>query len=72
MASTQNTLIVIGDNTISTSFKAAQVRWLQQFSRATGLSMDDVLERSVNLFRKIEAPVYRAECRQTRKRRQHA
>lgn len=72
MASTQNTLIVIGDNTISTSIKPAHVRKLQQFERATGISMEDALCRSVDLFMAQAAPVYRAECRGGRRQRQRA
>lgn len=72
MAATQNTLIVIGDNTISTSISPAHVRKLQRFSKATGLSLDETLSRSVDLFMNIEAPVYRASCRQGHGRRQHA
>jgi hypothetical protein len=72
MATVQNTLIVIGDNTVSANIKPALVGKLQRFEKATGYSFSDVLDRSVELFMEIEAPVYRAECKGGRRRRQHA
>lgn len=63
MSATKNT-------PVSANIKPAQVRKLQQFSRATGFSLDDIMSRGVELFLRQEAPVYLAECRQSG--RQHA
>jgi hypothetical protein len=72
MATVQNTLIVIGDTTISTSINPSHVRKLQRLSKSTGISLSEALDRALNSWMFMEAPVYRAECRQTRRRIQQA
>lgn len=57
MATVQNTLIVIDDNTISTSIKPALVAELREVSKATGKSLSWCLNRAVDLWLEIEAPV---------------
>lgn len=63
MATAQNTPVVIGD-TLSTSIKSAHVRKLMQFSKVTGASLSEVLDRAVDLFLAVEAPAYLARAKQ--------
>jgi|HubBroStandDraft_5_1064220.scaffolds.fasta_scaffold420662_1 hypothetical protein len=66
MATAQNTPVVIGD-TLSTSIKSAHVRKLMRFSEVTGHSLSEVLNRAVDNFMIIEAPVYLAHAKQTQR-----
>jgi hypothetical protein len=58
MASTQNTLTVIGDTTIATNIKPAYVAELMQCSRVTGKSLSQLLNEAINDFMETKAPVY--------------
>jgi hypothetical protein len=58
MASTQNTLTVIGDTTIATNIKPAYVAELMQCSRVTGKSLSQLLNEAINDFMETRAPVY--------------
>jgi hypothetical protein len=66
MAATQNTPVV---NALPASIKSANVRKLTRFSKVTGYSLSDVLDRAVDMFMVIEAPVYLAEAKQTQRRK---
>lgn len=66
MASTQNTLIVIGDTTISTNIAPARIAKLNKVAKATGLTMTDMLDRATKLWLVVEAPVYLAKARAER------
>jgi hypothetical protein len=57
MPADQNTLVVIGDSN-PTSIESAHVRELMRFSMATGISLSGILNRAVDNFMNIEAPVY--------------
>ncbi len=58
MASTQNTLTVIGDTTIATNIKPDYVAELMQCSRVTGKSLSRLLNEAINDFMETKAPVY--------------
>jgi hypothetical protein len=65
MAATQNTPVVIGD-TLSVSIKSAHVRKLMQTSQATGYSLSEILNRAVQNWLAIEAPVYLAHAKEAK------
>ncbi len=62
MASTQNTLIVIDDTTISTSIKPALLAELREVSKVTGKSLSWILNRAINSWLDVEGPVYVAHA----------
>ena len=66
MASTQNTLIVIDDTTISTSIKPALVAELREVSKVTGKSLSWIMNRAIDLWLDAEGPVYLAHAEQKR------
>lgn len=57
MATSQNTPVLIG-GTLSTSLKSAHVKELIQFSDTMKCSLSSVLNRAVEQWLEIEAPVY--------------
>ena len=57
MATTQNTLIVIGDTTTSTSIKPALLDELKEVSKVTGWSLSRLLNKAINSFMDMEALV---------------
>jgi hypothetical protein len=57
MASTQNTLIVIDDTTISTNIKPALVDELREVSKVTGWSLSRLLNKAIDSFMEVEALV---------------
>jgi hypothetical protein len=63
MTADQNTLVVIGDSN-PTSINSAHVRELMRFSKATGLSLSETMDRAIDNFMNIEAPVYLAHAKQ--------
>jgi hypothetical protein len=66
MATVQNTLIVIGDNTISTSINPTLVLLLREVSKKTGKSLSSIMNRALNTWVDIEAPVYLAAAEKKR------
>lgn len=62
MASTQNTLIVIGDTTISTSIKPSFLDEMREVSKVTGWSLSRLLNRAIDNFMETEAPVLMGEA----------
>jgi hypothetical protein len=57
MATSQNTPVVIGGK-VSASIKTANIADLTQFSEAMGCPLSSVLNRAIEQWMKIEAPVY--------------
>ena len=68
MATTQNTPVVIGDK-LPTSIKTSHVRKLMKFSKATGHPLSEILNRAVDNFMAIEAPVYLAHAKQRQRQK---
>jgi hypothetical protein len=66
MAAIQNTRIVIANTEIATSINPAHVRKLMQFSKLTGHSLSETLDRAIDNFMSIEAPVYLAQAKRKR------
>jgi hypothetical protein len=65
MATNQNTRIVTNE-TLAEVIKPAHVRKLMRFSRATGYSISPILNRAVENWLSIEAPVYLAHAKKVR------
>ena len=57
MATSQITPVLIG-GTLSTSINSAHVGKMTEFSKATGHSLSAILDRAVENWLEIEAPVY--------------
>jgi hypothetical protein len=68
MAATQNSHVVTGD-TLSISIKSAHVRKLTLFSRATGYPLSEVMDRAIDIFMNIEAPVYLEHAKQEQRQK---
>jgi hypothetical protein len=57
MAASQNTPVLIG-GTLSTSIKSAHVNQMTEVSKAAGLPLSGMLNRAVEQWLEIEAPVH--------------
>lgn len=68
MAAFQNTLIIIDDTTIAANIKPTLVAELREVSKATGMSLGRLLNRAVDQWMDIEAPVYMSQARERRRR----
>ena len=68
MSATQNTRIVTNE-ILAEIIKPAHVRKLMRFSRATGYSPSQILNRAVENFMAIEAPVYLTYAKETKGQR---
>jgi hypothetical protein len=58
MATSQSTLPVLIGGTLSTSIKSADVSKMTEVSKAADLSLSGILNRAVENWLAIEAPVY--------------
>jgi hypothetical protein len=60
MATTQNTPLtpVLIGGTLSTSIKSAYLDQIAETSKATGLTLDWILDRAIGWWLKCEAPVH--------------
>jgi hypothetical protein len=61
MATSQNTPVVIG-GTLSASIKSTNVNKMKEVSKAAGLSLSGILDRAIEQWLEIEAPVYVAHA----------
>ena len=68
MATTQNTRIVTNE-TLAEVIKPAHVRKLMRFSRTTGYSVSPILNRALELWFDVEAPVYLAHAKEAQSQR---
>jgi hypothetical protein len=60
MADTQNTRT---NETLTEVIKPANIRKLARFSKATGYSLSPILNRAIEQWLEIEAPVYLAHAK---------
>jgi hypothetical protein len=58
MNATQNAIVVIGDSISTSSLNSDHVRQLGEVSKATGFPVSGMLDRAIDTFLNVEAPVY--------------